>query len=192
MSNKLNIKLYEACKNGNLQIVKKILESPTLSKDVDLSDNNFQILRDSIKTYNEEFIDYIINLKEIKESNKVKEEINQEFGDSCFRGKVKNLIFFNENEKYSNYIDLDFKSGWFFRTAFKNYRKEVVIYLIKDCGLKLNDKYVQITFKNENTNEKNNEMKIFSVDIFNKISLFDKLEQSLAEKELKKTIKKKI
>ena len=40
--------------------------------------------------------------------------------------------FFKENEKYAHYIDLDFKSGWFFRTAFKNYHKQVVLYLIKD------------------------------------------------------------
>jgi len=82
----------------------------------------------------------------------------------------------------ADYIDLDFKSGWFFRTAFKNYRKQVVLYLIKDCGLKADNKYVKITLFNEVSSEKNKEMKIFSMDIFNKVSLFNKIEQVLEEK----------
>ena len=180
--NNLNEKLYEACKNCNIQIIKKILESPSLSKNVDLGDDDFKILKCAIKTYNQEIIDYIINLDEIKKTDKVKEEINQEFGDSCFRGKIENLKFFKENEKYAHYIDLDFKSGWFFRTAFKNYHKPVVLYLIKDCGLKQDNKYVSITFFSEVSTDKNKEMKIFSIDIFNKVALFNKLEKDLEEK----------
>lgn len=182
MNNNLNQKLYEACKNRNLQIIKKILGTPSLSKEVDLGDEDFRIIKDTLKTYNEEIIDYIINLEQLKSSDKVKEEINQEFGDSCFKGKIENLKFFKENEKYADYIDLDFKSGWFFRTAFKNYHKPVVLYLIKDCGLNADNKYVKITFFNEVSSEKNKEMKIFSMDIFNKVALFNKLEKDLEEK----------
>lgn len=134
MNNNLNQKLYEALKNNNLQIIKKILETPSLSKEVDLSDEDFRVIKDALRTYNEEIIDYIINLEQFKSSDKVKKEINQVFGDACFRGKIQNLKFFNENAKYAKYIDLDFNSGWFFRTAFKNYHKPVVLYLIKDCG----------------------------------------------------------
>ena len=54
---------------------------PVRKRFCDLSDEDFRVIKDALRTYNEEIIDYIINLEQFKSSDKVKKEINQLISD---------------------------------------------------------------------------------------------------------------
>src|ERR1700693_3962536 len=93
---KLQDKLYYACENNHLHIVKHMLESEKIKKNIDLQANYGKVLTIACEELNEELLDYLLTFKELSNSNCSFKAINKCFGNACYRNKIELLHFIYE------------------------------------------------------------------------------------------------
>jgi hypothetical protein len=148
LTDKLQNKLYDACKNGNLNIVKHLLDNPNMKQHIDLTHEKGYALVLACSRRNKDMIDYLLQQKEYKDTQLAVDAISYEVGTACVHSFLDVIHFFHDKEDYRKYIDLDHYHGWFFRTAYTHNNEEVLKFLILEAKID-NGEYVQNTYRNE-------------------------------------------
>ena len=179
---KMQEKLYHACDSGNLKIVRHLLDNPNFKKHIDLTNNFFYALRSACDNRHEELIDYLIGHMETKD---VKEAMNKVFGQACYRAQMDKIHFLFNLPKYQHYLDKNYKEGWFFRTAYANNHPEVLEFLLVEMQWPEHDSNTKVSMRNERS-----QLSDFTLELFRRRALAEKLDNSLQDKSLNPMRKK--
>jgi hypothetical protein len=189
---KLQEKFYTACKSGSIDIIKHLLESPTLNKDVDLADKSvaFKALKIACESCNEELIDYLLTKPEVLalnnnqsysnfiEFNNISDVFSSVFASFCYKGDLKNIHLFYNREKYHKYLNLNYKNARCLRVAYENSEHEVIQFLIMEA------KVLKSVFYSEEMEKPINRETIkFTKDLFIKQNLMSELSKTLTSRE---------
>jgi hypothetical protein len=184
LQSKMEDKLFLAAENGNLQIFKHIMESPSLRQYVNIAENGYQTLKVAARNCNEDFLDYILQLPEVNEKIMTK-VVSYTFANACYKEEFDIIHFYFNNEKYNKYLDLTYNSTWCFRTAYSNRNDDVLKFLIIEAELPKNeDVMVEIACEKKGDPD-------FVNRLFDKREMKNELTQDLSIQENKhKTVKK--
>lgn len=184
IQSKMEDKLFLAAENGNFQMFKHIMGSPSLRKHINIAENGYQTLKTAARSCNEEFLDYIRNMPEVTEEIMTK-VVSHAFANACYKEEFDIIHFYFNNEKYKEYLDLTYNSTWCFRTAYANRNDDVLKFLIIDANLPKNDD-VMIQIACEKQGEPD-----FVNRLFDKRDMRNELNEDLSSSKSKpKTVKK--
>jgi hypothetical protein len=198
---KLQEKFHNACKSGNMDIIKHLLETPSLSKNVDLANPSvaFKALEIACAGCNEELIDYIIsqpemsklktNMGDLKfvQFNNVSDVFSDVFSTFCYKAELEKIHFMFDREKYREYLNFEYKNGRCIRVAYENSNHEVLQFLIIEAGVQ---KSVLKQYDTEKPLER--ETVKFTNELFKKQKLMEGLSKTLPVNEDKPKPKRKI
>jgi hypothetical protein len=117
---KLQEKFHNACKSGSMDIIKHLLETPSLSKNVELGTPNvaFKALEIACESCNEELLDYLLSHPEMAklknntsdvpfiQFNNVSDVFSDVFSTFCYKAELDKIHFMFDREKYRENLNV--------------------------------------------------------------------------------------